>query len=66
MSLSQMQYQHAAGDCQEQFEPTYVKLDKQVSIILSIAVSDPEAWTSLPRAGITGGRRLTHDSYRLS
>lgn len=30
MSLSQMQYQHAAGDCQEQFEPTYVKLDKQV------------------------------------
>lgn len=30
MSLSQMQYQHAAGDCQEQFEPTFVKLDKQV------------------------------------
>jgi len=30
MSLSQVQYQHASGDCQEQFEPTYVKLDKQV------------------------------------
>jgi len=25
-----MQYQHAAGDVQEQFEPVYVKLDKQV------------------------------------
>lgn len=29
-SLSQSQYAHAGGDIQEQFEPVYVKLDKQV------------------------------------
>ena len=30
MSLSHTQFTHAAGDIQEQFEPVYVKLDKQV------------------------------------
>jgi len=30
MSLSHTQFAHAAGDIQEQFEPVYVKLDKQV------------------------------------
>lgn len=29
-SLSHAQFAHAAGDIQEQFEPVYVKLDKQV------------------------------------
>ena len=33
MSLSHTQFAHAAGDIQEQFEPVYVKLDKQVSQI---------------------------------
>ena len=31
-SLSQTQFAHASGDIQEQFEPVYVKLDKQVSV----------------------------------
>ena len=39
MSLSQVQYPNhfmattASADVQEQFEPTYVKLDKQVSLV---------------------------------
>ena len=37
-SLSHTQFAHAAGDIQEQFEPVYVKLDKQVSIRLKISV----------------------------
>ena len=33
-SLSHMQYPvHIGSDCQEQFEPTFVKLDKQVSYL---------------------------------
>ena len=46
-SLSQVQYPNhfsattASADVQEQFEPTYVKLDKQVSPILLFLVAPP-------------------------